>query len=190
MTMQTLLTRAALATALMAALPVFAQQTVVPSQSVISFTSHQMGVPVDGKFRAWSAQISFDPKKPETSKVAFSIDTNSTTFGVPETDAEIPKPEWFNASKFPKATFQSTAVKATGAHQYAVSGKLTVKGASRNIVVPVTLAQSGAVTTASGSFSINRLDFNIGEGEWKDTSTVANNVEVHFKLALTGVGAL
>ncbi|MCO5978204.1 YceI family protein [Ideonella oryzae] len=181
---------ALLASALLAAAPAFAQQKVVPAQSEISFTSHQMGVPVDGKFRTWDAQIAFDPKKPEAGKVSFTIDTGSATFGVPETDAEVPKAPWFNAAKFPKATFQSTAIKATGKGQYAVSGQLTVKGASQPVVVPVTLKQAGATTTATGTFAIKRLDFKIGEGEWADTSTVANNVEVHFKLTVTGVGAL
>jgi polyisoprenoid-binding protein YceI len=55
------------------------------------------------------------------------------------------------------------------------------------VVVPVTLKQAGGTTTATGTFTIKRLDFKIGEGEWADTSTVANNVEVHFKLAVTGV---
>jgi polyisoprenoid-binding protein YceI len=58
------------------------------------------------------------------------------------------------------------------------------------VVVPVTLKQTGGSTTATGTFTIKRLDFKIGEGEWADTGVVANNVEVHFKLAVTGVGAL
>ncbi len=172
------------------AAPAFAQQKVVPAQSEISFTSHQMGVPVDGKFRSWTAQISFDPKKPEAGKVSFAIDTGSASFGVPETDAEVPKAPWFNVAKFPKATFQSTAIKATGKGQYAVSGQLTVKGATQSVVVPVVLKQAGTTTTATGTFTLKRLDFKIGEGEWADTATVANNVEVHFKLAVTGMAAL
>ena len=45
-------------------------------------------------------------------------------------------------------------------------------------------------TTASGSFVLKRLAFRIGDGDWKDTSMVADDVQVRFKLALTGVGAL
>jgi polyisoprenoid-binding protein YceI len=51
-----------------------------------------MGVPVDGKFGKFSAQIALDPKKPESGRVAFSIDTGSARFGAAETDAEVPKP--------------------------------------------------------------------------------------------------
>jgi polyisoprenoid-binding protein YceI len=89
-------------------------QKVVPAQSEIGFVTKQMGVPVDGKFRKWDAQIAFDPKKPEAGKVSFSIDTGSASFGSPEVDAEVPKPEWFAAAKFPQATFQSSTLKALG----------------------------------------------------------------------------
>jgi hypothetical protein len=54
----------------------------------------------------------------------------------------------------------------------------------------VALTQAGGTTTAVGSFAMKRLDFKIGEGEWKDTSIVANDVQVKFKLALAGVAPL
>jgi polyisoprenoid-binding protein YceI len=165
-------------------------QQVVAAQSEIGFTSKQMGVPVDGKFRKWDAQMSFDPKKLDASRVAFTIDTGSASFGSPETDAEVPKAAWFNAAKFPQASFQSSAIKAVGANRYEVAGKLTIKGSVHDVVVPVALAQAGPVTTATGAFTIKRLDFKIGEGEWADTSMVANDVQVKFKLAVTGIGPL
>jgi polyisoprenoid-binding protein YceI len=149
-----------------------------------------MGVPVDGKFRKFDAKVAFDPKKPETASIGFTIDLASVSLGAAETEAEVVKPDWFDTRKFPQATFQSTAVKAAGAGKYEVAGKLTIKGASQNVTVPVALAQAGGTTTASGSFVIKRLDFKIGDGDWKDTSMVANDVQVRFKLALTGIGAL
>ena len=176
--------------ALLAAGSAFAQQKLVPEQSEIVFVSKQMGVPVEGRFKKFDAQVAFDPAKPATSKVAFTVDTGSATLGVKETDAELPKPVWFNVPKFPQATFQSSAIKAVGAGKYEVAGKLSIKGASQDVVVPVTLPQSGAITTAAGSFAIKRLAFKIGENEWADTSMVADDVTVKFKLALTGVGKL
>ena len=176
-----------------AALPVAAQapaQKVIVAQSEIAFTSKQMGVPVDGKFRKWDAQMAFDPKKPEAGTVSFSIDTASAAFGSPETDAEVPKAVWFNAAAFPKATFQSSAMKGLGGGKFEVAGKLAIKGSTRDVVVPVALAQSGGMTTATGAFTIKRLDFKIGDGEWADTSMVANDVQVKFKLTVTGIAPL
>ena len=175
---------------LAATVPAFAQQAVVPAQSQITFVSKQMGVPVEGQFKKFEAQVAFDPAKLATSKIAFTIDTGSATLGVKETDAELPKPVWFNVAKFPQATFQSTAIKALGGGKYEVAGKLAIKGNTQDVTVPVTLTQSGAATTAVGSFAIKRLVFKIGENEWADTSMVADDVQVKFKLALTGVAKL
>ncbi len=188
--MKTTLTVAALAALSCLALPASAQQKLVPAQSEIAFTSKQMGVPVDGKFKTFDAQVAFDPKKPDTAKIAFTVDLASVSFGASETEAEVAKPDWFNTKAFPQATFQSSTVKAAGPGKFEVAGKLAIKGASQNVVVPVTVTQAGGATTASGAFAIKRLDFKIGDGDWKDTSMVANEVQVKFKLALTGVGAL
>ena len=173
-----------------AAMPAAAQQKLVPAQSEIAFTSKQMGVPVDGKFRKFDAQLAFDPKQPEAAKIGFTIDLASVALGTAETEAELAKPDWFNTKSFPQATFQSTAVKALGGGRFEVSGKLAIKAIGRDVVVPVTLVQAGTNTTASGVFSIKRLDFKIGDGDWKDTSMVADAVQVKFKLVLTGVGPL
>ena len=67
---------------------------------------------------------------------------------------------------------------------------LTSKGQSQPGSVPVTLTQSGDITTATGSLPLQRLSFKIGDGDWADTSMVANEVNVQFKLALTGIGKL
>lgn len=169
--------------------PAHADQQLVPAQSEITFVSKQMGVPVEGRFRQFDGQIAFDPARPAASKIAFSVELASVSISK-EADAELPKPVWFNAAKFPKATFQSGAIKALGGRKYEIAGKLAIKGVSSDVVVPVTLAQSGAITTATGAFPIRRLTFRIGENEWADTSMVADEVQVRFKLALTGVGKL
>ena len=168
----------------------FAQAQVVPAQSQITFAIKEMGVPVEGRFAKWTADIAFDPKKPEAGKVAFTIATASATFGSPETDAEVPKATWFNVARFPNATFASTGIKAKGGGKYDVAGKLSVKGTTKDIVVPIALTQAGPATTATGTFTIKRNDFKIGEGEWTDTSQLADEVAVKFKIALTGVAPL
>ncbi|CAN5321092.1 YceI family protein [soil metagenome] len=167
---------------------------LIPAQSELSFTSKQMGVPVDGKFKRFDAQLAFDPKKPETGKVAFSIELASVTLGAPELEAELAKAAWFDSKKMPQASFASTAIKAAGPGKFEVAGKLTIKGQTRDIVVPISLAQAGAasavVTTATGGFVLKRLEFKIGDGEWADTSMVANDVQVKFKLSFNGIAPL
>jgi polyisoprenoid-binding protein YceI len=163
---------------------------LVPSGSEISFTTRQMGVPVEGKFGKFSANISLDPKAPQTGNVGFSIDTGSARFGSAELDAEVPKATWLNVAKFPQASFQSNAIKATGPGKFEVSGKLNIKGLARDVVVPVQLTQTAGTSTATGAFTIKRLEFKVGEAEWADTSLLANDVMVKFKLQLTGLAPL
>ena len=167
---------------------VHAEQKLLPAQSDITFVTKQMGVAMEGHFKKFDAQIAFDPAKPEAGKIALTIDIASATLGAPEMDGELPKPAWFNTAKFPQATFQSTTIKGLGAGKFEVSGKLAIKGNARDAVVPVTLSQSGPTTTASGVLTIKRLAFKIGENEWADTSMVADDVQIKFKLALSGVG--
>lgn len=175
---------------LLSAHAALAQQQLVPAQSEVQFTARQMGVPLDGHFKKFSAQVAFDPAKLATSKISFTVDTGSATLGSRETDAELPKPAWFNVPKFPQAQFQSTSIRALGGGKFDVAGTLTIKGNTQNVSMPVTLTQAGATTTATGALPIKRLAFKIGENEWADTSMVADDVQVKFKLALTGVGKL
>ncbi|MGH6646303.1 YceI family protein [Aquabacterium sp.] len=166
-----------------------ADQALVPAQSEITFTAKQLGVPLDGRFKRFAAQVAFDPKALPASKIAFQIELGSVAVNA-DSDAELVKPEWFNTAKFPKATFQSSAIKALGGGRFEVAGKLAIKGNARDLVVPVQLTQAGALTTATGTFGIKRLDFKVGDGDWADTSVVANDVQVKFKLVLQGVPAL
>lgn len=179
------MTRLALSALLLSsllALPAVAQ-TVVRDGSEIAFTTRQMGVPVEGRFTKWQAQMRFDPKNPSAGSVTFDIETASTSFGAAETEAEVKKPEWFNVVKFPRASFSSTAIQANGPGRYNVTGQLTIKGKAQPLTVPVQLAGD----VASGSFAIKRLSFDIGSGDWADTSMVADEVQVRFKLKLAGL---
>lgn len=183
----------ALATAWLAS-PAHAQQKIVAAQSDVAFVSKQLGVPIEGHFKKFDAQLHINPAKPQDSTVRLTIDMASASLGVPETDAELPKANWFNTAKFAQATFESTAVKNLGAGKWEVAGKLNIKGNTRDVVVPVALSQSGSgtqlLTLAQGQLTIKRLAFKIGENEWADTSMVADDVLVKFKLTLTGVGKL
>lgn len=172
------------------ALPVSAQQKLLPAQSELAFTAKQMGVPISGHFKKFDAQLNFDPARLASSQVAFSVDMGSATLGAKELDSELPSATWFNVPKFPLARFSSSSIKALGAGKFDLTGQLTIKGQVQNVQVPLTMVQSGALTVVSGTLPIKRLAFKIGDGEWADTSMVADEVRVSFKLALSGVGKL
>jgi polyisoprenoid-binding protein YceI len=182
----------ALALAALLVLPPLAQaqQKLLPAQSEISFVSRQMGSPVEGRFRSFDAQVALDPKQLGAAKIVLVVDLASAALGSTETETELRRPDWFDVKKFPQASFTSSAVKPAGAGRLEVVGTFSLKGRSRALSVPVTLTQAGGTTTATGAFTIRRLDFKVGDGDWTDTDLIANDVQVKFKLALSGVGAL
>jgi polyisoprenoid-binding protein YceI len=161
-----------------------------PAQSEVLFVTRQMGVPVEGRFRTFDATLDLDPKKPEAGSVSVQITMLSGLLGVAEADAELPKPIWFDVAKFPEAIFKSTSIKSQGNGKFLVNGKLTIKGTTRDVAVPVTITQAGPISTATGTFVVKRLDHAIGQNEWTDTTVVANDVHVRFKLAFTGLAPL
>jgi polyisoprenoid-binding protein YceI len=164
-------------------------QTLVPAQSEVTFVAKQMGVPLDGRFQRFSVASRFDPKALASSQIGFTLDLGSVAIN-PETNAELAKPEWFHTARFPQASFQSSAFKALGGGRFEVAGQLSLKGQVRPLTVPVQITQAQGLSTATGSFTLKRLAFNIGGGDWGDPSIVADEVQVRFKLVLQGVPPL
>jgi polyisoprenoid-binding protein YceI len=152
------------------------------AKSTITATSKQMNVPVEGKFKKFTAQVSFDPAKPTAGSAQLSVDIGSYDLGDESFNSQVVGKEWFDAKSFPTATFISSAIAPAGGNQFKVTGKLTIKGKSQTVVVPVTIAQDGKAQTFDGTLSIKRSQFDIGTGEWKDTSVVADDVSIKFHI--------
>ena len=153
-----------------------------PAKSSVTATFKQMGVPVEAKFKQFAAQIDYDAAKPAASKASVEIQTASLDLGDPDYNKEVAKKEWFNTAQFPKASFVSTAIAPAGAGKLNVSGKLTIKGRSANVSFPLSVKAEGGKQVFEGQLPIKRLAFNIGEGEWKDTSMVADEVVIKFRV--------
>jgi polyisoprenoid-binding protein YceI len=158
---------------------------VQPDKSAIDFTYKQMGVAVDGKFKRFSSQLSFDPAKPTAAKATFDVELASVDTGAPEGDDEVAGKPWFNTKAFPTARFVSGAVKALGGNRYEIAGQLSIKGRTQDVVVPATFTTQGNTGVFAGSFTIRRGDFAIGEGSWAKFDIVANEVQVKFRITAT-----
>jgi polyisoprenoid-binding protein YceI len=152
------------------------------SKSSVIATSKQMNVPTDGKFNKFTAQVSFDPAKPAAGSANLTIDTGSYDLGDDDYNKQVRGAEWFDAAKYPTATFVSSAIAPAGGNKFNVTGKLTIKGKSQNVTVPVTVTQAGATETFDGALPIKRSQYDIGTGEWKDTSIVADDVVIKFHI--------
>jgi polyisoprenoid-binding protein YceI len=162
-----------------------AADVVVAGKSEIAFTVKQMGVNLDGRFRGWRAAIDFRPDAPAQSKAEIDVDLASVDLASGESEAEAKGPLWFDTSKFPTAHFASTTVRSVGGDRYEVAGRLAMKGITRDFVIPLTVRSDAAGNrVADGAFSIKRLDYRIGEGEWADTAIVDNDIRIRFRIVL------
>lgn len=155
---------------------------VQADKSRIAFGYQQMGVSMDGSFKKFASELHFDPAAPEAAKARIEIELASIDTGSEEGDEEAARKTWFDFANFPTARFESTAVKALGGNKYEVAGKLTIKGTTKDVVVPATFAEQGKAGVFEGSLTIQRGDFSVGEGAWKAFDIVANDVVIKFTI--------
>ncbi len=158
-------------------------------KSALSFVSKQMNVPVEGQFRSFRSKLAFDPAKPAAARAELEIDLASIDAGSKDANDEVAGKAWFDTKTHPVAKFVSTSVKPLGGNRFELAGKMTIKGRTLDLTTPVTLRQEGNSATFEGSLVLKRADYGIGEGMWADFSTVANEVQIKFRLVATAATA-
>jgi len=154
------------------------------AHSQIGFTLKQMNVPMEGRFKHFSGNVSLDLKKVAASKADITINIASISLPTPDSTAETQKKDWFNTAQYPTARFVTSSIKPLGNNRFQFSGKLTIKGVTRDVSAPFSARQQGALTLVDGVLPISRLAYKIGEGEWADTDTVADQVQIKFHIAI------
>lgn len=157
---------------------------VQASESAVTFGYTQMGVPSEGKFNKSLTEISFDPAKIANAKARIEIYVDSIDTGSKDANEEVVGKLWFNAKNYPTASFVATGIKALGGNRYQAAGKLSIKGKTLDVATPVTFQSEGTRGIFEGIFAIKRLDYAIGEGEWTDVATVANEIQIKFHIVV------
>jgi polyisoprenoid-binding protein YceI len=150
--------------------------------SRLTFRSVFAGAAVTGAFRRWDAQIAFDPKALAASKATVTIDVASAATGNSDQDQALPTADWFNAGRFPKASFVTRSFKDLGAGRYQAIGELTVRGVAKPLVLPFTLTIAGDQARASGQAVVLRNQFGVGQGQFASAETVPYAVTVNVSL--------
>jgi polyisoprenoid-binding protein YceI len=150
--------------------------------STVRFSSTMSGEAFSGAFRRWSADIRFDPQNLAGSSVTASIETASAATGDADRDQALPTAAFLAAAQFPTATFAAHAFKDQGAGRYLAIGQLTLRGISKPLTLPFTLAITGTEARMKASVALNRLAFGVGQGEWKATTALPATVTVNISL--------
>ncbi|MFN4973990.1 MAG: YceI family protein [Bacteroidota bacterium] len=151
----------------------------VPEQSSIQFTIKNMGFPVSGTLSGIQGVIQLDLQNP--SKSDFQVSLNSATINTRSKgrDNHIRKDDFLSVLTHPEIKFKSTKITVDpGNGQFQLQGILTIKGVSKPITFPFQVKKEAAGFRFTGSFSINRLDFNVGESSWVLSSNVVVQLDV------------
>ncbi len=155
------------------------------AKSGLGFDGIYQGGAFAGKFAKWTATISYDETDLAHAKFNVTVQLASVDTGSGERDQTLATSEFFDTAKFPRASFQSSAMKDLGGGRYEIAGNLTLKGTTRPVVIPVQLRRDAAGNSvAEGQFAVKRLQFNVGDGPWADPSVVADDVLVRVRMVL------
>src|SRR5574343_1648937 len=157
------------------------------AKSTIKFAPTLMGSKTEGSFSKFTAQVHFDPDKPASAVAKADVDIRSFDIGYDEATAEALGKNWFDVQQYPTADFSVSKVKPLGKDHFELTGNLTIRGKTKALTFPVTLTRESAQTARlDGTVVIKRLDFNLGQGAWSATGTVANDVTLIIRLTLNG----
>jgi polyisoprenoid-binding protein YceI len=159
--------------------------SVDKAHSSLRFSTAMNGQAFSGAFRRWDADIRFDPRRLATCKVTISIDTTSAATGNADRDQALPTDSFFAAARFPRATFSADAFKSLGAGRYLAVGRLTLRGVSKPLTLPFSLAITGARASMSAAVALNRLAFGVGQDQWQATDVIPERVTVTIALTAT-----
>ena len=158
-----------------------------PAKSTLQFTFTQAGAKNQGRFRSFPVTFDFSPANPAAGHLEVTVEMSSVDTGDKERDDTLHSDDLFAVTKFPQAHFSATRFNKT-ANGFEAVGKLTIRGVTHDLTVPFTFrtaTENGAAAGyMDGRTSIKRLDYGVGQGDWKATDQLANDVGVSFALRL------
>ena len=157
-----------------------------PARSRLEFSGTLSGGTFDGSFTRFKPEIAFDPADLAGSRFDVTIETASADTQDADRDAILKGTEFFAVERWPVARFEAGRFTAAGPGRYTAQGKLTLRDVTRDVTLSFTFkpAADGATATLAGGPVIRRLDFGVGQGDWRDTKWVGDEVKIRFDLLL------
>jgi polyisoprenoid-binding protein YceI len=143
---------------------------------------------ITGTFKDWDGNFSWDPAKPEASKIDVTLKTVSVDTNHAERDKHIKSKDFLDVAEYPTATFKSTKVTPTGKNAEGqltadVAGDLTLTGVTKPVVIKATFIGEGKDPWGGyragfeGKLDINRKDF---APKSMDLGPLSEKVELYF----------
>ena len=156
--------------------------TADAADGAVTFRVMQSGAPYTGKFRRFAGEVCFAQGR--LTRIDATLDPASVDTGLPELDAALKGKDFFSVSEFPRVTFVSSSVQPQGDAQL-TRGTLEIKGNRREVEVVLSSQQRGDKMSISGSFTLDRLQYGIGMGDWTNTKWLGAEVRLDIKATLS-----
>lgn len=150
-------------------------------QSTIKFIGDQAGASFEGEWQSWLAEIQFDPQQLGQARFNVTIDTASGFSNDQERDETIRSSDFFDVTSFADAIYRADAFSVTE-DGYQSIGQLSMKAISAEVALKFNVVDEGAFKVLIGTAVLDRLRWNIGTGDWTDTTWVGQNVKVEVRV--------
>jgi polyisoprenoid-binding protein YceI len=151
--------------------------------SRLEFTGVQAGAAFTGVFHQFTATVDFDPAALATARIEVTVQMNSADSGDKDRDGTIRGADIFDVAHFPTAHYVTRSVTRT-ATGFSAVGALTLRGVTKDVPIDFQFTSAPGGAKLVGTATLKRLDFGVGQGDWKSTEWVADAVKVSFSLVL------
>lgn len=176
-----------LASAILISHPVLAAEpvgfTVDKAKTSVKFTAIENAAPVTGEFKDYDAKIAFSPDNLAKSSAVITIKMDSISASYDEMVSSLKEADWFDVKTYPAAKFEVKNFKKLEGNNYEADGNLTIRDKTQPVVLKFNLKEFDAKhAVINGSTTISRNAFGVGQGEWKDTKSVKDEVKIDIHL--------
>jgi len=162
------------------------------AHSRFGFTVKHIFSTVHGYFEDYSGTFLFDPDNLTESKIIFEVQAKSVQTTINKRDNHLRSADFFDVKKYPVITFASTGIKNVGGNQYEVTGKLTMKDVSKDVILPMTfhgikghpMESSKLVAGFDIKLPIDRLEYKVGDGRFYEMGVVDKTVNIDVSLEM------
>jgi polyisoprenoid-binding protein YceI len=147
---------------------------------------------VRGQFMDFTGDVYFDPDNPGKSRFDFVIKVDSVNTNVGKRDTHLRTPDFFDAATYPEITFKTSEVTPIGDRKYRVEGKLTIKDVTRDVALDFIyhgqrenpLKKGEIVAGLDAKLTIDRFQYNVGDGKFYNMGVVGRDVDILFTMEL------
>lgn len=162
--------------------PAWAEEWKLDAEkSKIDFVGKKPDGAHKGGFKTFKAEAKADLESPQNGSFKMEIETESLWSDDPKLTEHLKNPDFFDVRKFPKITFETTAIDAASEDNVQLIGKMTMLGKTVEMKVPCKATITEGTATLKAEFKLDRTKFGMNYGKGKINDEVEINATMTFK---------